>query len=54
MAGQTDNMKGKVKEEIGEHTDDDKLEREGKRDQAKGKAKDAWEDAKDAAHDITR
>jgi uncharacterized protein YjbJ (UPF0337 family) len=54
MAGQTDKVKGKVKEEIGRHTDDETLEREGKRDQAKGKTKDAWENAKDAARDIAR
>jgi uncharacterized protein YjbJ (UPF0337 family) len=52
MAGESDKAKGKLKEKIGEHTDDEKLEREGERDQAKGKVKDAWDDIKDAADEV--
>lgn len=43
-----DKLKGTLKEGVGKVTDDKKLEREGKLDQAKGKAKDALADVKDA------
>ncbi|WP_081709994.1 CsbD family protein [Arthrobacter sp. 35W] len=43
-----DKLKGTVKEAAGKLTDNDKLEAEGKADQAKGKLKDAVEDVKDA------
>jgi uncharacterized protein YjbJ (UPF0337 family) len=52
VPGQTDKAKGKLKEEIGERTDDEKLKREGKQDQAKGWVKDAWDDMKDAADKV--
>jgi uncharacterized protein YjbJ (UPF0337 family) len=44
----TDQIKGKIKEAAGKATEDRDLEREGQMDQAKGKAKEAWEDVKDA------
>jgi uncharacterized protein YjbJ (UPF0337 family) len=40
-------MKGRVKEAAGDLTDDDDLRREGKTDQASGKAKQIVEDVKD-------
>lgn len=40
---------GKVKESVGKITDNEKLEAEGKLDQAKADAKQAGEDVKDAA-----
>jgi uncharacterized protein YjbJ (UPF0337 family) len=43
-----DETKGRVKETVGDITDDERLESEGQTDQAKGKAKQAWGDAKDA------
>ena len=49
-----DEVKGKAKEQAGKVTDDEELEAEGKLDQAKGKTKEAWEDAKDAARDASR
>lgn len=50
--GKWDKVKGKVKEGVGDATDDKDLEAEGKTDQAKGKAKDAWGDVKDAADKV--
>lgn len=43
-----DEMAGKVKEEVGGHTDNADLEAEGKTDQAKANLKQAGEKAKDA------
>jgi uncharacterized protein YjbJ (UPF0337 family) len=43
-----DQVKGKVKEELGEHGDDASMQAEGHADQAKGKMKEAWEDTKNA------
>lgn len=43
MSGKTDQIKGRVKEAAGALTDNDRLKREGKRDQAVGKVKDAAE-----------
>jgi uncharacterized protein YjbJ (UPF0337 family) len=61
MSGKADEVKGRIKEAAGAITDDDKLRREGKTDQAVGKVKqavdkvaektkDAVDRAKDAAH----
>ena len=47
MAGTADEMKGKAEETVGDLTDDDKLKREGKVDQAAGGIKDKLADAKD-------
>jgi len=43
-----DEAKGRVKETVGDATDDERLESEGKADQVKGNAKQAWGNAKDA------
>ena len=43
-----DKAKGKIKKTAGALTGDKKLEREGKADEAKGKAKGAFEDVKRA------
>jgi len=57
--GQTDKArneaqeyKGKAKEWIGDKTDDERLEAEGKRDQMSAHAKQAGEHIKDTAHDV--
>ena len=42
---------GKVKETVGEHTDDESLEAEGKKDQMAGDLKNAGEKVKDAFKD---
>ena len=56
MSGKTDEVKGRVKEAGGALTDDDQMRREGKIDQAVGKAKQAAEKVadkvKDAAHQV--
>lgn len=44
-------MKGKVKESVGDATDIDRLETEGKVDQAKANVKQAGDDVKDALTD---
>jgi len=52
--GFDDEIKGKAKEMQGEIENDPDRRSEGQLDQAKGKAKDALDDMKDAAHDVTR
>ncbi|EMQ98191.1 CsbD family protein [Paeniglutamicibacter gangotriensis] len=44
---------GKVKEGVGDATDNEKLQAEGAGDQAAAKAKQAGEHLKDAAKDVT-
>ncbi|WP_084269861.1 CsbD family protein [Patulibacter minatonensis] len=51
MSGNTDKLKGKVKETAGAATDDDQLRAEGKADQNAGKLKDKVEGAIDAVKD---
>ncbi len=51
MSGKADEMKGRVKEAAGAITDDDKLRREGKVDQAAGKTKQAVDKAVDKVKD---
>lgn len=40
MSSNSDKTKGKIKQAVGDLTDNDKLRREGKVDEAAGKAKD--------------
>jgi uncharacterized protein YjbJ (UPF0337 family) len=47
----TDDIKGRVKEAAGDLTDNDRLQREGKADQAAGKAKEFIDDVKDKVDD---
>lgn len=47
MGEKTDKAKGHVKEAVGDLTDDERLEREGKLDQVSGDVKGTAEDAKD-------
>jgi uncharacterized protein YjbJ (UPF0337 family) len=49
MSGKSDEMKGRVKEAAGALTDDDKMKREGKIDQAAGKTKQAADKVVDKA-----
>jgi len=51
--GKFDQIKGKIKQGIGEAVGNDKLANEGAADQVKGHAKEAWGNVKDAAHDST-
>ena len=43
---------GKLKEGVGDMTDDDRLKRQGQTDQASSKAKQAGDDVKDAAEKL--
>lgn len=52
MSAGMDKVKGKVKESVGDMTDNEKLEAEGKFDQLKGEAKDAAADAKENVKDM--
>ena len=47
MSGKTDDVKGRAKEALGDLTDDDELEREGKVDRAVGKVKEKVDDVAD-------
>ena len=47
----TDDIKGRVKEAAGDLTDNDRLKREGKTDQAAGKVKEVAGDVKDKVED---
>ena len=47
-----DQAKGRVKQAAGDLTDNDKLKRDGKRDEAAGKAKELLEDAKEKGDDL--
>ncbi|MDX8150779.1 CsbD family protein [Patulibacter brassicae] len=49
MTPDTDRIKGQAKEAAGAVTDDDELRREGKTDQAVGKAKEALDDLREKA-----
>ena len=49
-----DEAKGRIKEAIGDLTDDERMKREGKVDQASGKVKDAVDAVKDKIQDRNR
>ena len=51
MSGEMDQTKGRVKQAAGDLADDPDLKREGKADEAAGKAKDKVEAAKDWVND---
>ena len=48
-SGKFDQMKGKMKQGLGEAMDNDRMANSGTMDQVKGHAKEAWGDTKDAA-----
>jgi uncharacterized protein YjbJ (UPF0337 family) len=50
--GKMKDIKGRVKRQVGEWTDDSKLQSEGTMDQAEGKVQNAWGKVKDAARDV--
>lgn len=52
MRNKAEETKGTAKEWVGDKTDDEELEAEGKADKAKAKAKQAGEHVKDAARDV--
>jgi uncharacterized protein YjbJ (UPF0337 family) len=47
----TDDLKGRAKEAVGDLTDNDDMKREGKLDQASGKVKETVDDVKDKIGD---
>jgi uncharacterized protein YjbJ (UPF0337 family) len=53
-SGTTDKVKGRVKEAAGALTDDDKLRKEGKADQALGKLKDTAGKVLDKAKELVK
>lgn len=52
--GKAEEMKGEVKEKVGDATDNRDLQGEGVADKVSGKAKQATEDVRQAGEDITR
>jgi uncharacterized protein YjbJ (UPF0337 family) len=46
-----DEKRGEVKEWVGEHTDDEDLERQGRKEQTQAQVRQAGEHVKDAVHD---
>jgi uncharacterized protein YjbJ (UPF0337 family) len=51
MSGKMDELKGRGKEALGDLTNDDEMQREGRRDQAAGDVKQKIDDAGDWAED---
>jgi uncharacterized protein YjbJ (UPF0337 family) len=54
MAGGIDETKGRIKEAVGELTDDEDLKHEGDIDKASGKVKEMTEHVADKARDAVR
>ena len=52
MSSNTDDLKGRAKEAVGDLTDNDDLKREGKADRAGSKAKEVIDDVADTAKDL--
>jgi len=53
ITGKFDQVKGKVKQSVGEATGNDSLANSGMADQVKGHVKEAWGETKDAAHAVS-
>jgi uncharacterized protein YjbJ (UPF0337 family) len=53
VTGKFDQLKGKVKQSVGEAVGNDRLANSGVVDQVKGAAKEAWGNTKDAAHAVS-
>ncbi len=51
IKGKMDDVKGRVKRQVGEWTGDENAQAEGAADQAKGKVQNAWGKIKDAGRD---
>lgn len=54
MGEHTDKVKGAIKENVGDMTDDERLEREGKMDRASGEVKETVNDATDTVKEKVR
>lgn len=53
ITGKFDQLKGKMKQSVGEATGNDRLANAGVADQVKGHVKEAWGNTKDAAHAVS-
>jgi uncharacterized protein YjbJ (UPF0337 family) len=53
-SGKIDQIKGQVKQSVGEAVGNEKLANSGAADQVKGAAKEAWGNTKDAANAVNR
>lgn len=51
IEGKLEDVKGRVKRQVGEWTGDEKTQAEGAADQVKGKIQNAWGKVKDAGRD---
>lgn len=51
MSAETDKTKGRIKQAVGDLTDDKDIKREGKVDEAVGKGKDALDKLRDKVQD---
>ena len=54
MSELVNKTKGKIKQAVGDLTGNEKLRKEGKRDELKGKVEGAIEDVKDAAKGVAK
>lgn len=52
VEGKIEDVKGRVKRQVGEWTGDEKTQAEGAVEQVKGKIQNAWGKAKDAGRDV--
>ncbi len=52
VEGKLEDVKGRVKRQVGEWTGDENAQAEGAADQAKGKIQNAWGKVKDAGRDV--
>ncbi|MGW4640715.1 CsbD family protein [Sphaerisporangium sp. NPDC004334] len=52
ISNKAEQLKGKIKQGVGDATDDEELRAEGEADEAKGSLKQAGERVKDAAKDV--
>ena len=52
VEGKLEDVKGRVKRQVGEWTGDEKTQAEGAAEQVKGKIQNAWGKAKDAGRDV--
>lgn len=52
VEGKIEDIKGRVKRQVGEWVGDDKAQSEGAAQQVKGKIQNAWGKAKDAGRDV--
>jgi uncharacterized protein YjbJ (UPF0337 family) len=52
VKGKVEDVKGRIKRQVGEWTGDEKTQAEGAAEQAKGKIQNAWGKVKDAGREV--